>query len=170
MSGRDNRRHCCCCCCCLLLWKRSPNNIILLLLLKMQPGMNFNVNSNLDFRFCLTGIQILSLRFCKYRFVYDLNRYFWETFTLFLNCRHETNFLTKEFIQNSERNDERINHEKWRQEIPYFLSGAEYKCRIQTRPVYGIPTHVRPFDKITFHSEYKSLKSTSTRGTHTKNR
>ena len=135
MSGRDKRRHCCCCCCCLLLWKRSPN-IVLLLLLKMQPGMNFNVNSNLDFRFCLTGIQILSLRFCKYRFVYDLNRYFWETFTLFLNCRHETNFLTKEFIQNSERNDERINHEKWRQEMPYFLSSAEYKCRIQARPVY----------------------------------
>ena len=94
MSGRDNRRHCCCCCCCLLLWKRSPNNIVLLLLLKMQPGMNFNVNSNLDFRCCLTGIQILSLRFCKYRFVYDLNRYFWETFTLFRNCRHETNFWT----------------------------------------------------------------------------
>jgi hypothetical protein len=43
---------------------------------KMQPGMNFNVNSNPHFRFCLTGIQILSVRFSKCRFVYDLNRYF----------------------------------------------------------------------------------------------
>ena len=44
---------------------------------KMQPGMtSMYINSNPDFRFCLTGIQILSLRFSKCRFVYDLNRYF----------------------------------------------------------------------------------------------
>ena len=75
LSGRDNRRHCCCCvaaaCCCgrgLLL--------IVLLLLEDAARHDFNVNSNPDFRFCLTGIQILSLRFSKCRFVYDLNRYF----------------------------------------------------------------------------------------------
>ena len=48
------------------------------------------------------------------------------------------------------------------------------RCRIHmqntSKTSIWIPTHVRPFDKITFHSEYKSLKPFSTRGTHTKNR
>ena len=99
-GGRQQKAFscCCCCCCCLLLRKRSTNIVLHTLLLKMQQGMNFNVNSNPDFQFCLTGLQILSLRFSKCRFVCNLNRYFWETITLFHNYRHETNFLTKELI------------------------------------------------------------------------